>query len=369
MTVALENRSLVVDLPEAKGQHLVGASERILITGAAGFMGPRVVEALLKKGFRKLRCLVRPTSDAGKLTDLDLCNPAGSAVEILRGNLLNAEDCARAVRGVALIYHLAAGRGEKAFPDAFMNSVVTTRNLLDAVMKEGGVRRFVNVSSFAVYSNVGNPGRRSLDESSPVEKEPARRGDAYSFAKVRQEEIVIEYGKRFGVPHVIVRPGVVYGPGNEAIHGRVGIGSSGLFLHLGGANTLPLTFVENCAEAIVLAGFRPGVNGEVFNVVDDDLPSSRQFLQLYKRHVRPFRSIYVPHVVSYVLCLLWEKYSAWSQGQLPPVYNRSRWRVSWKRTRYTNRKIKCLLGWSQRVPTAEALAKHFESCRRKVLNA
>jgi nucleoside-diphosphate-sugar epimerase len=270
---------------------------------------------------------------------------------------------------VALIYHLAAGRGEKAFPDAFINSVVTTRNLLDAILRAGGLKRFVNVSSFAVYSNVGNPGGQFLDESSPVEPQPARRGDAYTFAKVRQEEIVLEYGKRFGVPHVIVRPGVVYGPGNEAIHGRVGIAGFGLFLHLGGANTVPLTYVENCADAIVLAGLRPGVNGEVLNVVDDDLPSSRQFLRLYKRHVRPFRSIYVPHVVSYLLCLLWEKYSAWSEGQLPPVYNRARWRVSWKRTRYTNQKIKSLLGWSQRVPTSEALAKHFESCRRKALNA
>lgn len=360
--------SSVFNLLEGNKGHIVG-DERILITGAAGFMGPRVVHALLGRGFRKLRCLVRPTSDSGKLARLQEQMSAGEGVEVFRGDLLNAEDCARAVQDVALVYHLAAGRGEKAYPDAFMNSVVTTRNLLDACVRAGGVKRFVNVSSFAVYSNDRNPCGRILDESSPVETKPALRGDAYTFAKVRQEEMVLDYGNRFGVPYVIVRPGVVYGPGNEAIHGRVGIGSFKFFLHLGGGNKLPLTYVDNCADAIVLAGLRPGVNGEVFNVVDDDLPSSRRFLRLYKQNVKRFRSIYFPHGVSYMLCFLWEKYSAWSEGQLPPVYNRARWRVSWKRTGYTNRKIKDLLGWSQRVPTSEALAKHFESCRRKVLHA
>src|SRR5206468_7017915 len=117
-----------------------------------------------------------------------------------------------------------------------------------------------------------------LDESCPMEGQPELRGDAYTFAKVKQDEIVEEYGKKSGIPYVIVRPGVVYGPGNESIHGRVGIGTFGVFLHLGGSNTVPLTYVDNCAEAIVLAGLKPGVDGEVFNVVDDNLPSSRRFL-------------------------------------------------------------------------------------------
>ena len=182
-----------------------------------------------------------------------------------------------------------------------MNSVVTTRNLLDAARRHGCLRRFVNVSSFAVYDGTSRRRRRLLDESCPLEPHPELRGDAYCFAKVKQDELVGEYGARFGIPYVIVRPGYVYGPGNEAITGRVGIGTFGIFLHLGGSNTLPLTYVDNCAEAIVLAGVTAGIDGEVFNVVDDDLPSSRQFLGLYKRNVRHFRSIYLPHAVSYAL--------------------------------------------------------------------
>jgi hypothetical protein len=107
----------------------------------------------------------------------------------------------------------------------------------------------------------------------------------------------------------------------------------------------------------------------VFNVVDDELPSSRRFLREYKQQVRRFRSIYLPHAASYVLCRLWESYSEWSEGQLPPLFNRRSWHAYWKRTRYSNDKIKTLLGWTQPVPTGEAFDRYFRSCREKRANA
>jgi len=284
---------------------------------------------------------------------------------VIKGNLLSREDCTTATKDVAVIFHLAAGRGEKSFPDAFMNSVVTTRNLLDACLRDTCLRRFVSISSFTVYTNTQKPRWRLLDESCPVEKRPELRGDAYCFAKVKQDEIVTEYGKRFRIPYVIVRPGHVYGPGNEGITGRVGIGTFGIFLHLGGSNTIPFTYVDNCVEAIVLAGLKKGVDGEVFNVMDDDLPSSRAFLRLYKQNVRRFNSIYVPHFVSYALCWLWEKYANWSEGQLPPVFNRRRWHAYWKKTRYSNERLKARLGWTPKVPMTEGLRRYFQSCRER----
>jgi nucleoside-diphosphate-sugar epimerase len=270
---------------------------------------------------------------------------------------------------VAVIFHLAAGSGEKSFPVAFLNSVVTTHNLLEASLQHTCLRRFVNISSFAVYTNTRKPRWGLLDESSPVEKDPKYRGDAYCFAKVKQDEIVTEYSERFGIPYVIVRPGSVYGPGKEDITGRVGIGTFGVFLHLGGSNTIPFTYVDNCAEAIALSGLKKGVDGEVFNVVDDDLPSSRQFLRLYKRNVRRFASFYVPHVLSYALCYLWEKYSHWSEEQLPPAFNRRRWHAEWKRTRYSNEKAKVRLGWTPKVSTTEGLTRYFANCREKAQHA
>lgn len=344
---------------------IIKPDDLILVTGATGFIGSRVVENLLNRGFRTLRCLARTSMATGKLEEIKKRAGAGARVEILNGNLLSCEDCQRAVGGAVLIYHLAAGRGEKSFPDAFLNSVVTTRNLLDAALHERCLRRFVNISSFSVYSN----SNRSLDENCPLEMHPECRGDSYSFAKIKQDELVKEYGDRFGLPYTIVRPGFVYGPGNETITGRVGLGTFGVFLHLGGGNPIPFSYVDNCAEAIVLAGLKPGVDREVFNVVDDDLPNSRQFLRLYKKNVKHFRSIYLPHSVSYFLCYLWERYSAWSQGQLPPVFNRKMWNVYWRKTRYNNDKLKTRLGWKPVVPSAEGFQRYFDSCKRKVGHA
>jgi nucleoside-diphosphate-sugar epimerase len=279
---------------------------------------------------------------------------------VIKGNLLSRADCEAACKDVAVVFHLAAGIGEKSFPDAFVNSVVATRNLLEASLRSTCLRRFVLVSSFSVYTN--RQGSRLLDESCPVEQHPELRGEAYCFAKVKQEQVVFEYGKSFGIPYVVVRPGIVYGAGNAEISGRIGIGTFGFFLHLGGSNTIPLTYVDNCAEAVVLAGLVKGVDGEVFNVVDDDLPSSRRFLRLYKKNVRPFNSVYLPHVVSYALSYMWEKYSGWSEGQLPPVFNRRRWDAYWKKTRYSNQKLKAKLAWTPKVTTAEGLRRYLMSC-------
>lgn len=351
------------------GGYTISPDDRILITGAAGFIGARVLQSLLDRGFRNFVCFVRPTSELSGIDGIIERRPAGTQIELLSGNLLSREDCEAASKDVAIIYHLAAGTGEKSFPNAFLNSVVATRNLLDAGLKSARLRRFVLVSSFAVYSNCEKPRGRLLDESCPIQDHPELRGDAYCFAKVRQEQIVTEYAKDRGVPYVIVRPGSVYGARKSEITGRVGIGSFGPFLHLGGSNTIPFTFVDNCAEAITLAGLVKGVDGEAFNVVDDDLPSSRQFLRLYKKRAKQFGSIYVPHLVSYALCCLWEKYSRWSEGQLPPAFTRKRWHAEWKKTRYSNEKLKKRLGWKQKVSTAEGLRRYVDACTRNGLNA
>lgn len=348
---------------------IIGPDDLILITGSTGFMGARLVSNLLDRGYRNLRCFARPSGKVNQFEARWEGERGGARIEVMRGNLLSKEDCAAATKGVAVIYHLAAGRGEKSFPDAFMNSVVTTRNLLDAAHQSQTVRRFVNVSSFTVYSNEQKPQGRLLDESCPVEKHPEERGEAYTFAKVMQEKIVAEYGAKFGIPYAIVRPGVVYGPGNEAITGRVGIGTFGIFLSLGGSNVIPFTYVDNCVDAIVLSGLKAGVDGEIFNVVDDDLPTAWKFLRQYRKNVKRFNSIYVPHGLSYFLCYLWERYATWSEGQLPPVFNRKRWHANWKKTYYSNKKMKTLLAWTQRVPTQEGMKRYFESCRARGVHA
>lgn len=294
---------------------IIGYDEPILITGSNGFIGARVVESLLRYGFKNLRCFVRPSSNLSAL-DKIMKSLESARIDLVKGNLLSQDDCRKAADGISVIYHLAMQR-EKTFPGCFMNTVVTTRNLLNAVVEAASVRRFLNVSSFAVYSNWNVRRGALLDETCEVETHLVERYESYVFAKGKQDQLLLEYAGKYHIPYVIVRPGAVYGGGQREITARVGIDSFGFFVHLGGSNRIPLTYVDNCAEAIALAGLTKGVDGEVFNIVDDDLPTSRQFLKMYKKHVGPFRTWYIPYRIFYALCYLWKNTPSGPKGSCP----------------------------------------------------
>jgi nucleoside-diphosphate-sugar epimerase len=193
-----------------------------------------------------------------------------------------------------------------------------------------------------------------------MERHPERR-DVYSYSKLRQEQLFWEYRERFGFELVVLRPGVIYGPGGGHFSNRVGLSLFGTFLHLGGRNLLPLTYVENCAEAIVVAALH-GISGEVYNVVDDDLVTSREYLALYKKQVRPMRSVRVPYFV-----LMWgsrmvEGYSRRSKGQLPAIFTPYKIRAMWGGNTFSNAKLKGI-GWRPFVSTREGLGRSFAAFR------
>jgi nucleoside-diphosphate-sugar epimerase len=311
---------------------------------------------LLARGFKKVRCLTRSAIPSANLSRL-CAEFEDSNVEIVPGNLLSRDSCTKATDGATIVYHLAAGV-EKTFPGCFLNSVVTTRNLLDAVVAAGDVRRFVNISSLAIYSNANVRRGGIVDEKCAIDTQLVERYDPYAFGKAKQDEIVREYGRTHGVPYVIVRPGITFGPGKAKIPGRVGIDTFGVFLHLGLGNVMPLTYVENCAEAIVLAGLTPGIEGEEINIVDDELPRSRTFLREYKRKVKRIKTIPVPYSIFYLFSFAWEKYSAWSGGQLPPIFNRAACKAYYKAQTFSNEKARVLLGWRPRVGMIEALDRY-----------
>jgi len=338
---------------------IVGMNDPILITGANGFIGSKVVEILLSYGFNNVRCLVRSSNNVGALNVI-ISRYASAKVDLVEGNLLSRDDCDRACKGVAVIYNLVAGM-EKSFPGCFMNSVVTLRNLLESARQHSNLKRFLHVSSFAVYSNFELKRGGLLDETCEIETHFMERSDAYCYGKVKQDEFLREYGDKYNVPYVIVRPGVPYGAGVKApIHARVGIDPFGIFFHLGRSNILPFTYIDNCADAIVMAGIKKGIDREVFNIVDDNLPTSKKFLRLYKKHVGHFRSLAVPYWFFYIFCSLWEKYSHWSGEQLPPAFNRRKCAALWKGNRYSNNKLKDLVGWKPKLSFDDVEDRYFE---------
>lgn len=83
----------------------------------------------------------------------------------------------------------------------------------------------------------------------------------------------------------------------------------------------------------------------------------------YKRKVKMFKSIYLPHAISYLLYFIWEKMAEWSRHQIPPVYTRKEWKAIWKKAEFKNDKIKEKLGWKPKVSTEEGMDLFFEYCR------
>ncbi len=335
---------------------------KTLITGAGGFLGQALVSRLLAHGYTSLRCMVRSRPRNQAFERLRAQYPDAS-IEVFSGNLLSREDAARALEDCDLVFHVAAAmRGAPA--DMIMNTCVASKRLLEGLA--GRKPRIVLVSSFAVYGTAGLPWRAVVDERTPLETRPELR-DPYAFSKLRQESLFAEYRDRLGFDLVTVRPGVLYGPGGGGMSSRVGQFMFGRFFHFGHSNRLPLNYVDNCAEALAIAGRNPEASGQVYNAVDDGLPTCRQYLRLYRREVKNIPVIPVPY--SLLLAGSWavEKYHAWSQGQLPAAFTVYSTRTLWKGTRFDNSKLKGL-GWKPIVSTEEGLRRAFAWLREQEPN-
>ena len=131
----------------------------------------------------------------------------------------------------------------------FLNTVVPTRRLTEAC-RDSAVSRFVLVSSFAVYDAASLPAGTLLDENCPLDPHPELR-DPYTYSKVVQEFVAWEARNQSALPLVVIRPGVIYGPGRGAMSSRVGLSLGPVLLRIGGRRLLPYVYVDHCATALV----------------------------------------------------------------------------------------------------------------------
>ncbi len=332
---------------------------KIAVTGANGFIGSALIERLIARGHHEVTALVRKGSDLSRLERL---KQQGNGFSVKTFSLASREAAAEAIAGADVVHHVAAAlRGSPA--DMVMNTVVATRNLLEAVTARDDPPKVVLVSSFSVYGVAALPRGHVIDERTPIEPLPQRR-DLYAQVKIRQEALCWRWRLEHPYPLVVVRPGVVYGPSGSVMSSRVGVRLPGVFLHFGGDNTLPLSYVDNCAEGLAVAGEHPEAVGEVFNALDDELMTAREFLDRYRGEVEPLRALSVP----YPLTMLGSKLVAWyheySRGQMPDVFTPYKTASIWKGMRFDNRRMKSL-GWKQLVPTEEGLRRTFAHLRER----
>lgn len=332
---------------------------KVLVTGSNGFLGSALVRRLCERGEpRVIRCMHRAGSDLRRLEAVRAVHP-GAALELCVADLTSPEDCARVLEDVELVYHGAAALSGAA-ADIFLNTVVASKNLLEAIVRAARPIRVVLVSSFGVYGMADVAEGTTVTEATPLEPHPERR-DLYSHAKRRQEALFWEYRERHGVPLTVLRPGVIYGPSGPPMSNRVGLRLFGVFLHLGRRNLLPLTYVDNCADALIDAASH-AATGESYNVVDDDVPTARQYLARYRREVEPLRVVSLPLFATRLMSRAVAWYHHHSRGQLPDIFTPYKTDSMWRSFRYDNAKLKSI-GWRPAVATEEGLRRTFASLR------
>lgn len=337
---------------------------RIYITGATGFVGSNVVAAAVARG-HDVTAVVRPSSNATFEAPADdhddgeeLTAERGS-IETARVDLRSMDGLADSLQGADVVIHLAAAKAGD-FYTQFAGTVVATENLLRA-MAEAEVPNLVGISTFSVYDYLNTKAGTVIDEDSPIDTSPALR-DEYAQTKLVQEDLYRDFGQADDHRLVIVRPGMIYGPDN-LWHALLGAEFGPRFLRIGSKATLPMTYVENCAEAMVLAAEKltqpdSSVDGSVINIVDDNLPTQQAYAELVAAKMETPPSISIPWPAIRTAAGLLKKGNQVALGgraKFPGIAVPDRLHARFKPLRYTNRLAKELLGWSPRHDLASAI--------------
>jgi len=314
---------------------------RVALTGATGYTGSRLLQALLARG-DQVSALVR----AGSLSP----HLVSTGVRVVMGDLSDAAALARLVEGAEGVLHVAAVYRTAGHPDAYYREVnVLGVGRLLAAAAAAGVGRFVHTSTVGVHGHVSVP---PADESAPFEP-----GDIYQATKAAGEKLALEFHARGDLPVAVVRPGAIYGPGETRLlklfraiaRGRYAVvGSGQAFYH-------PV-YIDDLIAGFLLALDHPRAPGEAFIIAGPSYLSQSDLASLIARktggRVLPLRIPAAP--IQWVGDLL--EAVCVPLGIEPPLHRR---RVDfWTKSRaFSIEKARRVLGYSPRVDLEEGVER------------
>jgi len=321
---------------------------KALITGGTGFVGRYLVRELSERGFT-CRLLVRQKSQTDWLNDID-------NIELRQGDITEPETLKDIAEGTDYVYHLAAvGHVSAISAGAFERfvkvNVQGTTNLISACVNQN-IRNFVHFSSTAAMGLIK---KRLVDESdTPQPVTP------YQKSKLASEEAALSSGSELGVPVVVVRPCMIYGPGGKGEFFKIcRLMKRGIFPKVGfGKNLTPLVHVRDVVDGAVKAGEK-GHPGQVYLLTSESSIELDQMRDLVMqawgcRALYP----YVPIWFMFFTALCCEVFAKFT-GKAPIVTRRNIASTVWNRE-FSIEKAKREVGYCPQVDFKEGIFEVVE---------
>jgi len=240
---------------------------KVLVVGATGFIGRRLVSKLLKKDV-PVRVLSRSRNAAAIAF-------SGMPVEIVGGFHGDPEVAGRALEGIETVYHLAKCEGQK-WDDYVHGDIEPTKVLAEQALA-AGVKRFIYTGTIDSYDSA-RPGRR-IEGETRLDPKISRR-NLYARSKAACEAVLRKLSRDEGLPLIVMRPGIVIGGGADPAHvGVANFASESEVTYWGkGDNKLPLVLVDDVADALVRASEASDVIGRSFVVTSEPVLTAREYV-------------------------------------------------------------------------------------------
>ncbi len=308
---------------------------KMLVTGAAGFIGATVVDELLSRGHRVI-ALVRSSSPQhwSQLENL----------EILRLDLRERALLSLKKKNIDVILHLAAATQGPAVKQ-FADTVTGTVNLLSAA-RDAGIHRIVGISSIAVLDCRSARPLSVIDERTPIADDAGVSN--YAAAKIRQERLFSDFAQEADNSCIILRPGLVYDQ-KQVTAGHAGMVRARIGILVSHRGEVPTVEVRGLAGAIANAA-EMNLNGcEVIHLVDDHLPSQSAYIaELRRRGLLPTTTLVVHWRLLQAAFWLAAAILTRSgfKGRVADILQPKSFATRLKPFRFSNAKAKRLLGWA-----------------------
>lgn len=314
---------------------------KVLVTGATGFTGSHLAKKLYRSG-HDVRILVREKAKVSQFNDFD--------PEIIQGDIRDFYSVKLAVKGIDLVFHIAAayrtaGIADRVYWDTHVKG---TEHLLKAAFKSN-VNRFVHCSTVGVHGHIAkNPANESY-QFNP--------GDIYQMTKLEGEQKAVQFFKKTGLPVTIIRPCAIYGPGDMRLYKLFKLMTYKLIPILGtGKIFYHMVYINDLVDAFILAAENENVIGESFIIGGEECYKLNRLLELIAKELNnaPLK-IHIPAKPFQFMGTICEKIFI-PLGMNPPIYRR---RIDFftKSRIFDISKSKKMMGFKPKIDLKEGISR------------